>query len=188
MPESNSILSEYVIMVRRAENTSWADSLLVNTNSTKTTFTVTKLHPFTVYSFKVMAIFASGDRVASDESYYMITLRETPSGSPTITMAHNISSNAIYLVRYKSNQNMKTQNKYFFNHQAWEPPHPLTINGEFLGYKLSYESRALGASARSGVSVNKQHLVIRNPTVREYILRDLVTYTQYTLSLQVRVG
>ena len=25
--------------------------------------------------------------------------------------------------------------------QAWEPPHPLTINGEFLGYKLTYESR-----------------------------------------------
>ena len=36
--------------------------------------------------------------VASPESYYMVTLREAPSGSPTITVAHNISSNALYMV------------------------------------------------------------------------------------------
>ena len=35
---------------------------------------------------------------ASPESYYMVTLREAPSGSPTITVAHNISSNALYMV------------------------------------------------------------------------------------------
>ena len=67
--------------------------------------------------------------------------------------------------------------------QAWEPPHPLTINGEFLGYKLTYESRRSrgGAGARSP----PPSLVIPDPGVTEFILRDLATYTQYTLALQV---
>ena len=58
----------------------------------------------------------------------------------------------------------------------------MTINGEFLGYKLTYESRSL---PRGGVRAGKQSLVIRNPDVREYILRDLAIYTEYTLMLQV---
>ena len=62
----------------------------------------------------------------------------------------------------------------------------MTINGEFLGYKLSYESRGFaGGSARSKGPGGKQSLVIKNPGVGEYILRDLVTYTEYTLALQV---
>ncbi len=43
----------------------------------------------------------------------MITLRESPSGKPTITAAQNASSTALYL--------------------AWQPPHLSTLHGEFLG-------------------------------------------------------
>ena len=45
---------------------------------------------------------------------------QVPSGKPTITSAHNTSGSSIYL--------------------AWEPPHPATLHGEFLGYTLSYRS------------------------------------------------
>ena len=151
-------LTSYVIQVRRGENSSWLDSKKVRTNSTDTSHTVRHLRPFTVYSFKVGAEYDNMTSDESDESYYMITLREVPSGTPTITVAHNISSTAIYL--------------------AWEPPHTLTINGEFLGYKLSYESRS---SNRSG----KFSRTIKNPTIREFILRDLNIFTQYSISLQV---
>ena len=148
----------YLIHIRRGENSSWLDSKKILTNSTTTTFSVNNLRPFTVYSFKVRAVFGNLMSGASNESYYMITLREVPSGTPTITLAHNTSSTSIYL--------------------AWEPPHTLTINGEFLGYKLSYESRS---SNRGG----KLSRTIADPAIREYILRDLNIFTQYSVSLQV---
>ena len=71
--------------------------------------------------------------------------------------------------------------------QAWEPPHPLTINGEFLGYKLTYESRRPrgGVGGGAGARSPPPSLVIPDPGVTEFILRDLATYTQYTLALQV---
>ena len=88
--------------VRRGENTSWADSVSWETEDVETRATVTKLRPFTVYSFRVVAIYSAGEESESEESFYMITLREAPSGSPTITMAHNISSNALYMVSEQS--------------------------------------------------------------------------------------
>ena len=91
------------MLVRRGENTSWSDAVEVLTGSRETGARVTSLHPFTVYSFRVAALTAAGGdtearSAASPESYYMVTLREAPSGSPTITVAHNISSNALYMV------------------------------------------------------------------------------------------
>ena len=108
----NSVdVGRYVVLVRRGENTSWSDAVEVVTGSRETGARVASLHPFTVYSFKVAALTSAGgdtataaegdieaQSAASPESYYMVTLREAPSGSPTITVAHNISSNALYMV------------------------------------------------------------------------------------------
>ena len=41
-----------------------------------------------------------------------------PSGKPTITAAHNTSSTSIRL--------------------SWRAPHPSTIHGEFLGYRIAF--------------------------------------------------
>ena len=102
-----------MVLVRRGENTSWSDAVEVVTGSRETGARVASLHPFTVYSFRVAALTSAGGdtatataaggdtearSAASPESYYMVTLREAPSGSPTITVAHNISSNALYMV------------------------------------------------------------------------------------------
>ena len=95
---ANTRVTSYRVRVRRGENTSWEDSVTWDTGDTETRATVTKLRPFTVYSFRVVAIYSGGEESESEESFYMITLREAPSGSPTITMAHNISSNALYMV------------------------------------------------------------------------------------------
>ena len=95
---ANTRVTGYRVRVRRGENTSWEDSVSWDTGDTETRATVTKLRPFTVYSFRVAAIYSGGEESESEESFYMITLREAPSGSPTITVAHNISSNALYMV------------------------------------------------------------------------------------------
>ena len=101
---ANTRVTSYRVRVRRGENTSWEDSVTWDTGDTETRATVTKLRPFTVYSFRVVAIYSGGEESESEESFYMITLREAPSGSPTITMAHNISSNALYMVSIVYNE------------------------------------------------------------------------------------
>lgn len=47
------------------------------TRDNSTQFTVTKLHPFTVYSFRLTAVNAIGSSAPSKESYQMVTLRES---------------------------------------------------------------------------------------------------------------
>ena len=78
-----------------------------------------------IYLDQVIAVNELGESAASVESYYLITLREPPSGKPTITEAANASASALRL--------------------AWAPPHPSTLHGEFLGYRLSVRLRREGA-------------------------------------------
>jgi receptor-type tyrosine-protein phosphatase gamma len=49
-----------------------------------------------------------------------------PSGKPRVTAAHNTSSTSLYL--------------------SWQPPEPNSIHGEFLGYRISYRPRDVGAA------------------------------------------
>ena len=73
----NSVdVGRYVVLVRRGENTSWSDAVEVVTGSRETGARVASLHPFTVYSFKIIAVNGMGRSLESKESYYMITLRE----------------------------------------------------------------------------------------------------------------
>ena len=129
------------------------------TGHNSTVYSVMGLHPFSVYSFKVLAVNGVGLSQESEQSYYMITLREVPSGKPTITSAHNTSSDSIFL--------------------AWEPPHPGTLHGEFLGYKLSYRERDLDRENNTVVD-------IKGPGARESTIKSLRVFTQYLVSLEVR--
>ena len=129
------------------------------TGQNETVYSVMGLHPFSVYSFKVVAVNGVGLSQESEQSYYMITLREVPSGKPTITSAHNTSSDSIFL--------------------AWEPPHPGTLHGEFLGYQLSYRERDLDRENNTVVD-------IKGPGAREFTIKSLRVFTQYLVSLEVR--
>eukprot|EP00090_Calanus_glacialis_P013507 TRINITY_DN22191_c0_g1_i1.p1 TRINITY_DN22191_c0_g1~~TRINITY_DN22191_c0_g1_i1.p1 ORF type:complete len:1215 (-),score=130.86 TRINITY_DN22191_c0_g1_i1:761-4405(-) len=154
----SSPIREYVIRVRNGEDTDWTDSETVPTDNNSTVYSVIGLKPFNVYSFRVSAVNGVGQSPESEESYYMITLREVPSGKPTITSAHNTSSDSIYL--------------------AWEPPHPSTLHGEFLGYQLSYRSRDAEKS-------NVTKIKIKGPNVSQYTIKNLSVFTQYLVSLEV---
>ncbi|XP_022250012.1 protein sidekick-2-like, partial [Limulus polyphemus] len=83
--------------------------------------------------------------------------RLAPDGKPTIISAHNTSSSSVRL--------------------QWAPPHKDTINGEFLGYRILYRPRD-----RPGV---ERERILRNSSLKEYTIRNLESFTQYLISLQV---
>ncbi|KAG8196608.1 hypothetical protein JTE90_014166 [Oedothorax gibbosus] len=99
----------------------WESAMGIMTPDNKTSYHVIGLQPYTVYSFRVMAVNAIGASEPSKESYYMVTLREVPDGKSTITSAVNASSTSIRL--------------------KWAPPPANTIHGEFIGYRITYRPR-----------------------------------------------
>ncbi|KAK5639714.1 hypothetical protein RI129_012206 [Pyrocoelia pectoralis] len=143
---------------RLGEDGEWSviDSILTPTNDTN--YYITNLQPYTVNSFRVVAVNAMGASSPSKESYYMVTLREIPTGKPTITTAHNTSATTLHI--------------------SWRPPHHETIHGEFIGYRISYRPRDHGDEAM-------KEIYIRDPSVESHNIDHLDTYTQYLVSLQV---
>lgn len=61
---------------RVGETGAWDELPEVHTNNSIATYVVTKLLPFTVYSFRILAVSRLGVSVPSKESYYICTLRE----------------------------------------------------------------------------------------------------------------
>ena len=61
---------------RVGENGEWDSYNGIATLDNRTNYYVDKLQPFTVYSFRVLAVNGIGASQPSKESYYMVTLRE----------------------------------------------------------------------------------------------------------------
>lgn len=64
------------ILFRVGEDGPWDQVPQIITKSNVTSYQVTALLPFTVYSFRTIAINALGASMPSKESYYIVTLRE----------------------------------------------------------------------------------------------------------------
>lgn len=62
---------------RIGENGDWDSTNEYATLDNRTEYTIDKLQPFTVYSFRVIAVNAIGASVPSKESYYTVTQRES---------------------------------------------------------------------------------------------------------------
>ena len=88
-----------------------------------------------------------------------MTTLAVPSGKPTITAAHNTSSESIQLI--------------------WRPPPKSSINGEFLGYQIAYRPRNDNSS--SGISQTQ----LKDPEISQFTIVDLQPFTQYLVSLRV---
>ncbi|XP_076316629.1 putative receptor-type tyrosine-protein phosphatase mosPTP-1 isoform X2 [Tachypleus tridentatus] len=153
----NSPILHYIIHVREGEFGKWdgADDIVTPNNNTY--HQVINLKPFTVYSFRVLAVNGNGASKPGKPSYYTITLREKPEGKPTITSAQNKSSSSIHL--------------------QWIPPPKETIHGEFLGYRILYKPRDHERLQRE--------IILREPHIRHYTIRNLDTFIQYMISVQV---
>ncbi|CAH1153715.1 unnamed protein product [Phaedon cochleariae] len=141
---------------RVGEDGEW-DETDIRTPNNETTYQVGALQPYTVYSFRVMAMNAMGLSQPSKPSYYMVTLREVPAGHVTITNAKNESASSVYF--------------------SWLAPPPDTIFGEFLGYRISYKPRTRPED-------NKE-IYLRDPTVTNHLLTQLEPWTQYYVTVQV---
>ncbi|XP_057323850.1 tyrosine-protein phosphatase 99A-like isoform X1 [Microplitis mediator] len=152
----NNPISHYIINVRVGENGPWDHQEIVTSNN-DTKYYMDNLLPFTSYSFRVTAVNARGRSSPSVSSHYITTLREAPAGKPTIVTAQNISATAILI--------------------TWKPPSLDTLNGEFLGYRISYRPRRKGSDIKE--------IYIRNRKIERHIIQNLETYTQYTVWLQV---
>lgn len=76
--ESNLLLSQLFdsFFRRVGETGAWDELPEVHTNNSVATYVVTKLLPFTVYSFRILAVNRLGVSLPSKESYYICTLRE----------------------------------------------------------------------------------------------------------------
>ncbi|XP_076619526.1 putative receptor-type tyrosine-protein phosphatase mosPTP-1 isoform X3 [Colletes latitarsis] len=148
----------YVIETKIGEDGPWNATKEIMTPNNDTYYSIEKLQPFTVYSFRVSAVNAMGRSRPSLESYYIVTLREPPEAKPPITAAYNTSATSIYL--------------------AWNPPSRDTIHGEFLGYLIGYKPR-------NRTHAEEKNIYIRDPTVNNHSINNLETYTQYLVSLQV---
>lgn len=61
---------------RVGETGAWDEISEIHTNGSRTTYVVTNLLPFTVYSFRILAVNRLGMSHPSKESYYICTLRE----------------------------------------------------------------------------------------------------------------
>lgn len=153
-------VSHYIIHIRAGEDTQWEESTVVETTTNETLYQVTGLSPFTTYSFRVTAVNPSGRSEPSQGSFYIFTLREVPSGKPTITAAHNTSSTSIHMI--------------------WISPPKSSLNGEFLGYRISYRPR------NDNTSDKMTEAFIKDPEIGHYTIQDLEPFTQYLVSLQVR--
>lgn len=133
------------------EESDWGeDTIGIRTLDNRTSYQVNNLEPFTVYSFRIIAVTSSGlMSIPSKESYYMVTLREVPDGRPVITSSGNVSSTSISL--------------------TWNPPPKHTIHGEFLGYKIKYRPTSdnnLKLIPRPEVDVEEKDVILRDPDLR----------------------
>lgn len=106
---------------RVGENGDWDSANSVMTTDNRTHYQVLGLQPYTVYSFRVLAVNTVGTSFPSKESYYMLTLREIPDGKADITKSGNASSTSVTI--------------------HWNAPERERMNGEFLGYRIKYWPR-----------------------------------------------
>ncbi|XP_054729821.1 protein sidekick-2-like [Anastrepha obliqua] len=152
----NAPVTHFIIETRVGEDGSWDQVPQILTKSNATSYQVTGLTPFTVYSFRLLAVNKLGISPPSKESYYIFTLREAPTGKPIPTTAHNTSSTSVYI--------------------SWKAPPADTILGEFLGYRITYRPRDRN---------DTKEIYIRDSTVESHEITNLETYTQYKVTVQV---
>lgn len=66
----------FFYIYRVGENGAWDDHPEVHTNTSNASYHMTGLLPFTVYSFRILAVNKLGVSLPSKETYYIVTLRE----------------------------------------------------------------------------------------------------------------
>lgn len=74
------------VVCRVGESGEWDQLPQIHTNKSITSYQMTGLLPFTIYSFRVLAVNSLGISLPSKESYYIVTLREGLLTSSTLEL------------------------------------------------------------------------------------------------------
>jgi hypothetical protein len=85
-----------------------------------------------------------------------------PSGRPQITSAQNLSSTSLRV--------------------TWRPPHPSTVHGEFLGYRVVYRQHHEN-NRRTEEDVRE--VVLDEAEANNIVIKGLNPFTRYFVSVQV---
>uniref|UniRef100_A0A336LNK0 protein-tyrosine-phosphatase n=1 Tax=Culicoides sonorensis TaxID=179676 RepID=A0A336LNK0_CULSO len=109
----NAPVENFEIETRIGEEGPWNEKDSFKTNSSRSTFHIKGLQPFTVYSFRVKAINSIGKSSPSKPSYYIVTLREVPE-KPRKLSVLDVTSTTIKI--------------------SWIEP--LKLNGAIHGYRV----------------------------------------------------
>ena len=139
--DNHDPINSYRIFVREHYNDQMTE---INTGDNKTEYLVTGLQPFTTYSFRVSAHNNIGYSLLSKESFQTKTHREKPTEAPIIL------NNLI--------KTHKTSVEIF-----WNPPPESSINGEFLGYLLTYNIE--GSDDKTFVNIIDETFKMQNITI-----------------------
>ncbi|XP_060536953.1 tyrosine-protein phosphatase 99A isoform X2 [Cylas formicarius] len=162
-----SNITHYTVMIRKhmerpdpeEENVVGSKNFTVqkvNTTSNDPSFYVKGLRPYTVYSFQIIAWNALGSSNPSKPSFFMVTLRELPEARIPFT-ARNMSSTQVFI--------------------SWEPPDIDLINGDFLGYRLTWTQLKKPRLT--------QEKYIRNASITKHVISELLPFTKYHVGLSV---
>ncbi|GFU26415.1 tyrosine-protein phosphatase 99A [Nephila pilipes] len=177
----NSPILHYIIHVRVGEMGEWESAMGIMTPDNKTSYHVIGLQPYTVYSFRVMAVNAIGASEPSKESYYMeYTIRNleiftqylisvqvfNPAGhGPAATVAvmtdEGTPSKPLNLTIGKvgdSSVRLRWQ----------EPEFP---NGIILGYRVYFQHTAL--------NITEMRKAYNPQPVMDYVLQNLKPFSHY---------
>ncbi|XP_066247286.1 tyrosine-protein phosphatase 99A isoform X2 [Euwallacea similis] len=164
---NNGLITHYTVVIRKhqerpdldEENMAKSTNFTIrklNTTNNESLFQVKGLRPYTVYSFQIIAWNAIGPSNPGKPSYFMVTLRELPEARIPFT-ARNVSSTSVFI--------------------SWDPPDIDLINGDFLGYRLTWRQM-------NGPNIT-QEKYIRNASVTKHIIANLLPHTEYHVGLSV---
>lgn len=132
----------------------------IDTGHNRTEYLVTGLHPFTTYSFRVAAQNSIGHSLPSKESFPTQTHREKPTGAPRIL-------------------NKMIKRKDSSVEIFWDPPSESSINGEFLGYVLTYNIE--GSDKKTFMDIKEETLKMQNFTIF-----GLLNQTNYEVTIAAK--
>ncbi|TNN03245.1 hypothetical protein fugu_000274 [Takifugu bimaculatus] len=159
----------YTVQLRELPASNWSvHSASVNHDATS--YTVSRLKPFTSYQFRVKATNDIGDSAYSEESDAITTLQDAPDEAPAVLSVTPHTTTSV-LIR-------------------WKPPSEEKINGILLGFRLRYREllydRLRGYSAHALSSISAWADLTAPYSIRNLTDSSLIQYELDKLSKHKR--